>query len=575
MAMKVYQSGDLVVLEKNAEPAININVNVCSFRIQDNIVAVFNRTDPTIENYDIVENIQDSVGADVGDFDQVLAYLNAFILSGSGASEILPLKGETYNRITMNFEQDATLTSILFMNPIGGDILISFDINTIEAVANGTDIRIQLTGGHKVLVDRLDLESVYIDTVLVTQVLATAIIEINALFVNAGGLVGNLPVITSTNTINLIAGNTINHIITGTNIVALEVDTSTTGTVPAGAIRRPDQDPRRVIGGSTLAIGTYLVYITAYNYFGQVTQTLSIIVSSSFVNTYSAYGGLVTTDKHFLVDSAIVTQPPSPLFRAANSTGNSSDAAYAWSVSFYHKSAQTAGSGRGCPFGVGGTRQNRPWAGFDVFIYGSAAKTEVRINYGGKFSYVYLAFELIGTPMSSWNHYVVCYNGGDTDFTTNPGGQSGSEGCFSVYINGVSIAQTSSFSSANGFSGVINAEDMGSNYTQDTSVRIMRSFYVPTAFPSTKMNIDEMGFFNYTLSGADVTTLYNLGVPISLNGALAVDPLDYVRCGDGVNPLNPANTDLLNFPVMYNFYSGRFNWDAQNMTVADYVSDVP
>jgi hypothetical protein len=162
MAMKVYQSGDLVVLEKNAEPVININISVCTFRIQDNIVTVFNRTDTTIQNYDIVENIQDSLGSAIGNFAQVLAYLNAFILSGSAAPEILPLKSETFERITMDFEQEATLTSIMFKDPLSGNVITSHDVNVIEAIANGTDIRIQLIGGHKILIDRLDLESVFI-----------------------------------------------------------------------------------------------------------------------------------------------------------------------------------------------------------------------------------------------------------------------------------------------------------------------------------------------------------------------------------------------------------------------------
>ena len=572
MAMKVYQAGDLVVLEKNAEPAININISECAFRIQDNIVTVFKRTDPTIQNYDIVENIQDSLAVAVGGFDLVLAYLNAFILSGSAAPEILPLKGETFDRITMDFSQDNTGTSILFKDPISSNILSSHDINTTQAVANGTDIRIELTGGHKILIDRLDLESVYIDSVLVTQVLATALIELNTLFANAGGLVGNLPVFTSSNSIALLLGNTINHIFTGTNIVALEVDISTTGTVPVGAVTKPDQDPRRIIGGSTLPIGAYTVYVTAYNYFGQTTQTLTITVSSAFTNTKSFWGGTTAANKMFLTDTTLGYQVSSPLFRASNSTGLASDSTKAWSVVMWQKSANT--TGWNALFGAGGTRQNRSWAGFDVYSSGDATRTKIRIIYGQKWAYIYTDFELLGTSILDWKQIIVTYNGGDTLFSTNPTGQAGSEACFQVYIDGANVPQTSS-SSVTGFDGAVNANGMGGFYV-NYNPRIARSEYVSSYFTSKELYIDEVGFYDYTLTPANVTSIWDGGVPQSLDGITGiVNPVDYFRCGDGVDPTNPSNTDLLNFPVMYNFYSGSFNMEAQYMTVADYVSSVP
>ena len=73
-----------------------------------------------------------------------------------------------------------------------------------------------------------------------------------------------------------------------------------------------------------------------------------------------------------------------------------------------------------------------------------------------------------------------------------------------------------------------------------------------------------------------MSTIYNSGAPQSLHNIAGItNPLDYFRMGDGADPSNPSNTDINQFPVMYNFYTGRFNMEATNMTVADYVSDVP
>jgi len=493
-----------------------------------------------------------------------------FTNNGGGTFNI---SGDTqYFDTSMNFVQDATVTTILFKDVTTGNILRAEAINSIQAVANGVDIRIQRTGGEEIFIDALDITTTYIDGVLVSAVLATAKIELNTLFANAGGLVGNLPVFTSSNSIALLLGNTINHIFTGTNIVALEVDISTTGTVPAGAVTKPDQDPRRIIGGSTLPVGVYTVYVTAYNYFGQTTQTLTITVSSAFTNTKSFWGGTTAASKRFLTDTTLGYQVSSPLFRASNSTGLASDSTKAWSVVLWQKSANT--TGWNALFGAGATRQNRTWAGFDVYSEGDATYTTIRINYGHKWSYIYTDFKLLGTSILDWKQIVVTYNGGDTLFSTNPTGQAGSEACFQVYVNGANVPQTTSYS-VTGFDGAINANGF-SGFHVLLNPRIARTQYVSSVFTSKELYVDEVGFYDYTLTPTNVVDIWDGGTPQSLDGITGiVNPVDYFRCGDGVDPTNPSNTDLLNFPVMYNYYSGRFNMEAQNMTVADYVSDVP
>lgn len=473
---------------------------------------------------------------------------------------------------SMNFVQDDTITTILFKDVTSGSVLNSEPINAIQAIAYGTKIRIHRLGGEEIFIDGLRLDSVYINGVLVTQVLATALIELNALFVNSG-TVGVAPTITNTTPINLIQGNTLNLTMTGTNIVAYSWVGLPTGVVPVNG------NERNIIGGSALALGTYPFTARATNYYGQTTKALELVVGSSFTNTYSAYGGLTATNKHFLVDSAIASQTASPLFRAANSTGNASDSTYAWSASWYQKSQATHstwwGQGFGAQFGVGGTRQNRAWAGFDIYVYGDSTKTILQVNYGSKWSYLNFLYELTGTSLNDWKHIVLTYNGGDTDSSTNPSGTSGVEACFQVYINGANVPITSAGYGNTGFSGVVNANGF-SGFQKDMDLRIMLAEYAPGIHHSQKLNIDEVGFYDYVLTPTQVSTIYNSGVAQSLHNIAGItNPLDYFRTGDGADPSNPSNTDINQFPVMYNFYTGRFNMEATNMVVADYVSDTP
>ena len=119
----------------------------------------------------------------------------------------------------MNFVQDATATTILFKDYTSGNVLSSQPINSMEAVANGTTIRIQRSGGEEILIDGLDLTTTYINGVAVTAVLATALAEFYALFAHAGSI-GNAPTLTSPSVINLTFSFTLNYVLTGTDTVS-------------------------------------------------------------------------------------------------------------------------------------------------------------------------------------------------------------------------------------------------------------------------------------------------------------------------------------------------------------------
>jgi len=542
MAMKVYQSGDLVVIEKNSEPVINIKISECSFSIVHNVVYVFNKNNTTIQSYDIVENIQKSSGVAVGNYSQVLTYLNGFIITGSASTDVLPLEGETYNRITLNFKQDNTGTSILFVDPISSNVLQSHDINSIQAVANGTDIKIQFTGGHKVLIDSLDLESTYINGTLVTQVLATAIVELNALFANAGGPIGKLPEITSSSTILLTAGNNINYTITGNNIVSIVWTNLPTGIAPVvGNIFN-------IIGGSALSAQTITFNVEAINYFGSTNLTITLIISASFTNTYSFEGGSGIG----IYNAGTINSVP--LYRPADGTGSSD----AWSVMCWYKMVD-----------ANKYDFNYHWA--YGYIYGGASggggggiAFQTRFNtlklYFGNYYNAYFTLECTKPHgFDSWHCCLITYSGASTGTSTaNAAAQ------FNMYIDGVAMTLTATqVTGTNGYTGSIekslnaHAVDMCISGITNVSGTVKHVDTDPT---------DEISIWSSELSASDAVTLYNSGVPLDL-ALFSPTYNNWWRNGD--------NGDIASFPTLNDMNSSGCDLEVSGGSVANYISDVP
>ena len=87
----------------------------------------------------------------------------------------------------MDFSVDSTGTSILLKDlslAVGSQMLIPHNINTIQAIANGTEIKIMVKDGAKILIESLPVSGVSINGTLVNSVLANAVTELNNLFTN-------------------------------------------------------------------------------------------------------------------------------------------------------------------------------------------------------------------------------------------------------------------------------------------------------------------------------------------------------------------------------------------------------
>ena len=89
----------------------------------------------------------------------------------------------------MDFGLDSTGSTILLRDlSLGTDSLLQpHAVNTLEAIAEGTTIKIKTKGGAKVIAESLPVNAVSIDGVFVNSVLNQAVVQLNAIFTNTAG----------------------------------------------------------------------------------------------------------------------------------------------------------------------------------------------------------------------------------------------------------------------------------------------------------------------------------------------------------------------------------------------------
>jgi hypothetical protein len=89
----------------------------------------------------------------------------------------------------MDFGLDSTGSTILLRDlSLGADSLLQpHAVNTLEAVAEGTTIKIKAKGGAKVIAESLPVNAVSIDGSFVNSVLNQAVVQLNAIFTNTAG----------------------------------------------------------------------------------------------------------------------------------------------------------------------------------------------------------------------------------------------------------------------------------------------------------------------------------------------------------------------------------------------------
>lgn len=353
---------------------------------------------------------------------------------------------------------------------------------------------------------------------------------LNAVFSRTGVVGGGAPTITSNLTANLVAGQTFNYELTATNIVGVEWDLSN---VPG--ITQVEGNPRMLVGGSGLSVGTYNIPVKAINYYGEDSRTLVLTVGSvGFANSKS----VSFSHNDYLTGTA--SNLSSVLGRAANGAGSGD----AWSIQFWIKPSTASNSSQTILY-FGDTDVTNSHH-IRVLFLGNDDK--IRLQYGSSNNYLRLTTTSNSVPAGSWTHVLITYDGGTTG--SSSGDISSYYGRFSIWLDG---AQNST-NNANGNYGISTGLD-------SDVFRVAR--YDSSGYLLTDTRLDELAIWDSDES-SNITAIYNSGTPHDLS-ALGSAPSHWWRMGDGDT-----------FPTLTDSGTGtQTDLAMTNMSVSQIVSDVP
>jgi len=349
---------------------------------------------------------------------------------------------------------------------------------------------------------------------------------LNAEFSASGSSTGVAPVITSATTVNLTEGDTLNYELVATNGVGYEWDN-----IPSGVVN-VEGNLRKLIGGSSLAVGTYNMTAKAVNYFGEDSETVSLVVASPpFSNTKSVN----FQNQDYLGANAALLD--AELGRSSNGSGSGD----AWTISLWFKPSTNTNGQTVFYFGASDVTNS----GFiEVRFVGGTDK--IRLRYGSNNNYVQLSSPTDSLTHSAWNHILMSYDGGTTGASSDDVSDYYSR--FKIFIDG--SQQTTSNSHSNyGWSSAISGQNLrvgrfsSGNYMRDNC------------------RVDELAIWGSDQSG-NISDIYDSGTTHDLD-LLSPSPDHWWRMGDGdTYPNIQDNVGTADF-VMY------------NMTAADIVTDAP
>ena len=355
--------------------------------------------------------------------------------------------------------------------------------------------------------------------------------QLNAIFQSSGTPTGSAPIITSSLTISLVVGQTLNYELTATYGVGYEWDLSN---VPG--ITTVDGNPRKLIGGSALTTGTYNIPVKAINYNGEDSETIVLTVGTpTFANTKSVN----FNNQDYLSANAGILQ--NVLGRSANGAGSTD----AWTIAFWYKaSSDSRGQvlfyfGQGTAQGQGGY--------IEIRQTNNGGLKRLRLRYGSHSNYIQLNTPSGSLTPGTWQHVIITYDGGTTGSASDQVNNYYSR--FKIKFD--NVLQTLSGSNQNyGYSSSI----------LPTNFRIGR---LTSGNSLRNANIYELALWDSDQS-ANSSSIYNSGSPHDLS-LLTDDPIHWWRMGDGdTYPYLSDSGSAANCTFVMN-----------NMTSADIVSDVP
>ena len=357
---------------------------------------------------------------------------------------------------------------------------------------------------------------------------------LNVEFTLSGSPSGESPEITSSLAVSLVEGEVLNYELTANYGVGYEWDLSN---VPG--VVTVEGNPRKLIGGSSLVVGTYNIPVKAINYNGEDSQTIVLTVSTPpFANTKSVR----FNQNDWLGANAAL------LDSVLGRTGNGSGSGDAWSIAFWFKAG-------------GSSNQDQT-----IFYFGSNDVTNgnhIRIKWNGaNNSREQLIFQygssnnnlILKTPVGSvlgssgWSHFLITYDGGTTG--TSSGSINDYYSRFKIFKDGTQLTTIDSNSNY-GITSALSGQNL----------RVGR--YNNSGYMRSDCHVDELAVWDSDQS-SNVSNIYNSGTPFDLS-TLSTQPKHWWRMGDGDT-----------FPFLQDSGSAaNCIFQMYNMTVADIVSDVP
>ncbi len=351
--------------------------------------------------------------------------------------------------------------------------------------------------------------------------------NLNAIFQTAGST-GNIPVITSSLSVAITSGDTLNYTLLADYGVGYEWDFSN---VPG--VVNIEGNPRKIIGGSSLPVGSYNIPVKAINYYGEDSETIVLTVSNPpYNNTKSVF---------FRQNDycELTANTSNPLYRSGNNTG------VAWTIAFWFKPS-TSNNQNQTILSLGGNDLNNEGRVQIRYTGNNASRQRMAVLYGTNNNNLDILSATGSTTASQWDHWIFIYDGGTTE--NGSGGINTSYSRFTIYKNGTLETPTNTNDNY-GFSGAINTEYF--RFARlTTSGQYQRN-----------SNIDELALWSSDQT-SNISSIYNGGTTHDL-AVLSNPPQHYWRMGDGDT-----------FPILQDSI-GALDATMVNMTVADIVSDVP
>ena len=290
---------------------------------------------------------------------------------------------------------------------------------------------------------------------------------------------------------------------------------------------------RNIIGGSSLAVGTYNIPVKAINYNGEDSEVIVLTVSTpAFANTKSVN----FANQDYLGANAAL------LANTLGRTGNGGGSIDAWSIGFWFKASTNLQGQVIFYYGDNDTANGGHIQVTQVNVSGSK---HLRFRYGSTNNRIQL--QSSGLTSGVWQHILISYDGGTTG--ADSGSVSSYYSRFKIFIDGA--LQSSALSNVNyGYTGNVDPDNFRvGRYASGNYMRGCR--------------VDELAIWNSDQS-SNVSSIYNSGSPFDLS-TLTAKPIHWWRMGDGDT-----------YPLLQDSgTSANCVFQMYNMTAADIVSDTP